>query len=169
MCKTNQIVAARQLRFEEETKTGINPGQFMIRPACTQNLLVSKVSWVCKRGQRNEVARLSSFCLQNTSSPIIVFFTRSDTWLIQFFFGYWLWSGTCKLSLKGTQTKRTRVCKISKLIFSSSVDFKQGRTHSYLSRVQVGRGHIWGHFIILAEAVRAKTAKKKGVRDWRKD
>ena len=37
-------------------------------------------------------------------------------------------------------------------------------------RVQVGRGHIWGHLIIWAGAVRPKTAKiKKSVMDGRTD
>ena len=37
--------------------------------------------------------------------------------------------------------------------------YKQGRIHGYPSRVQVGRGHIWGYFIIWAGAVRPKNAK----------
>ena len=36
---------------------------------------------------------------------------------------------------------------------------KQGRIHGYPSRVRVGRGHIRGHLIIWAEAVRQKIAK----------
>ena len=35
----------------------------------------------------------------------------------------------------------------------------QGRIHGYPSRVRVGRGRIWGHFIIWARAMRPKTAK----------
>ena len=38
---------------------------------------------------------------------------------------------------------------------------KQGRRNGYPSRVRVGRGCIWGHIIIWAEAVRQKTAKNK--------
>ena len=36
---------------------------------------------------------------------------------------------------------------------------KQGWIHGYPSRVRVGRGHIWGHSIIWAGAVRPKTTK----------
>ena len=37
--------------------------------------------------------------------------------------------------------------------------WKQGRIHGYLSRVRVGRGGFWGHFIIWAGAVGPKTTK----------
>ena len=45
-------------------------------------------------------------------------------------------------------------CSISLTIF-----MKQGRIHGYPSRVRVGRGHIWGHLVIWAGAVRPKSAK----------
>ena len=38
---------------------------------------------------------------------------------------------------------------------------KQGRIHGYLSRVRVGRGRIWGHFIIMGGALRPETAKNR--------
>ena len=39
------------------------------------------------------------------------------------------------------------------------INKEQGRIHGYPSRVRVGRGYIWGHFIIWAGTVRPKTAK----------
>ena len=47
---------------------------------------------------------------------------------------------------------------------------KQGRIHSYLSQLQVGKGRILGHLIIWAGALRPKTAKTKKVKcDGRTD
>ena len=56
---------------------------------------------------------------------------------------------------------------------------KQGRIHGYPSRVQVGRGHNWGHQIIWAGAVKPKIPKTQkkvkcdgptdGRTDWRTD
>ena len=46
---------------------------------------------------------------------------------------------------------------------------KQGRIHGYPSRVRVGRGHIWGHLITWAGAVRPRTAKNKKRTVWRTD
>ena len=42
----------------------------------------------------------------------------------------------------------------------------QGLIQGYPSRVRVGRGCVWGHFIIWAGAVRPETAKNKKSKGW---
>ena len=51
--------------------------------------------------------------------------------------------------------------KISEQAMLGALIIKQGWIHGYPSRVRVGRGHIRGHQIIWAGAVRSKNKKHK--------
>ena len=74
--------------------------------------------------------------------------------------------GLCK---GGLEIIEIRLEKISFLLCMFSPFLKkQGRIHGYPSRVRVGRGCVWGHFIILARAVSPMTAKKKNKQKTKK-